>query len=185
MAVVRICETGMPNFAPWYRRQDYPLMREIMDDGETLPLSFDEWEKNAECEQAAAKREGVSILPVFLDPDEFFTFCDLQERATLIDEQIRAAYSHFEKTVEQLKNEHNVRVADLKSGLTMIAKFMEFEQRYFRSDSPPVQSSALVTLADLFMHRLNEVGLRWGASDRAYPTAVPTMSQAIKLRRVV
>ena len=41
-------------------------------------------------------------------------------------------------------------------GLTMIAKFMEFEQRYFRSDSPPVQSSALVTLADLFMHRLKE-----------------------------
>ena len=80
---------------------------------------------------------------------------DLQERATLIDEQIRAAYSHFEKTVEQLKNEHNARVADLKSGLTMIAKFMEFEQRYFRSDSPPVQSSALVTLADLFMHRLS------------------------------
>ena len=61
---------------------------------------------------------------------------DLQERATLIDVQIRAAYSHFEKTVEQLKNEHNVRVADLKSGLTMIAKFVEFEQRYFRPDSP-------------------------------------------------
>ena len=56
---------------------------------------------------------------------------DLQERATLIDVQIRAAYSHFEKTVEQLKNEHNVRVADPKSGLTMIAKFVEFEQRYF------------------------------------------------------
>ena len=62
---------------------------------------------------------------------------DLQERATLIDEQIRAAYSHFEKTVEQLKNEHNARVADLKSGLTMIAKFMEFEQRYFRSRFSP------------------------------------------------
>src|SRR6476469_1298003 len=83
---------------------------------------------------------------------------DLQERATLIDVQIRAAYSHFEKTVEQLKNEHNVRVADLKSGLTMIAKFIEFEQRYFRPVSPPVQSCALVTLADLCMHRLNEGG---------------------------
>ena len=146
---------------------------------------------------------------------------DLQERATLIDEQIRAAYSHFEKTVEQLKNEHNARVADLKSGLTMIAKFMEFEQRYFRSDSPPVQSSALVTLADLFMHRLNEVGpmsreelvdlaVKEGffadsetAAQAVHPMLVillrselirelpngtfapPTMSQAIKLRRVV
>jgi hypothetical protein len=65
----------MPNFAPWYRREDYALVREIMDDGDALPLTFDEWEKNAESERGAAKREGVSIIPVFVDPDEFFTFC--------------------------------------------------------------------------------------------------------------
>jgi hypothetical protein len=46
-----------------------------MDDGETLPLTFEEWEKNAESERAAAKREGVNVIPVFLDPDDFFTFC--------------------------------------------------------------------------------------------------------------
>jgi hypothetical protein len=39
-----------------------------------------------------------------------------------------------------------------------IAKFMEFEQRYLGTLSPPVPSSRLVALADLFMHRLNEVG---------------------------
>jgi hypothetical protein len=44
----------MPNFAPWYRREEYALMREIMDDGEALPLTFDEWEKNAESERAVA-----------------------------------------------------------------------------------------------------------------------------------
>jgi len=65
----------MPHFAPWYRREEYALMREIMDDGETLPLSFDEWEKNAESERAVAKREGVSIIPVLVGPDEFFAFC--------------------------------------------------------------------------------------------------------------
>ena len=65
----------MPNFAPWYRREEYALMREILDDGETLPLSFDEWEKNAESERAVAKREGVSIIPVLFGPDEFFAFC--------------------------------------------------------------------------------------------------------------
>ena len=53
---------------------------------------------------------------------------------------------------------NKARVAGLKSGLTMIAKFMEFEQRYCRSEFPRVEPSALVTLADLFMHRLNEVG---------------------------
>ena len=65
----------MPHFAPWYRREEYALMREIMDDGEKLPLNFDECEKNAESERAAAKREGVTLISVFLDPDEFFTFC--------------------------------------------------------------------------------------------------------------
>ena len=65
----------MPHFAPWYRREEYALMREIMDDGETLPLNFDEWEENAESERAAAKREGVNLTPVFIKPDEFFSFC--------------------------------------------------------------------------------------------------------------
>src|SRR6476620_10578430 len=64
------------HFAPWYRREDYALIREIMEDGEdTLPLTFDEWERNAEYERAAAKREGTIVIPVFIDPDEFFSFC--------------------------------------------------------------------------------------------------------------
>ena len=83
---------------------------------------------------------------------------DLEERATLIGEQVKATYANFERTVEQLKHECDARTADLKSNLAMISKFMEFEQRYFGHVSPPVQSSPLVALADLFMHRLNEVG---------------------------
>jgi len=67
----------MPVFAPWYRRDNYALIREIMEGAEdTLPLSFDEWEKNAETERAAARREGVVMIPVFLDPAEFFSFCE-------------------------------------------------------------------------------------------------------------
>ena len=49
----------MPNFAPWYRREDYALMREIMDDGQTLPVSFDEWEKEAENERARRARTSM------------------------------------------------------------------------------------------------------------------------------
>lgn len=146
---------------------------------------------------------------------------DLEERATLIDEQIKATHSHFERAVEQLKNECDARIADLKSGLTMITKFMEFEQRYLGSVLPPVKSSPLVALADLFMRRLNEVGsmskealvdlaVKEGffpdtetAAQGVHPMLVsllrselvrelpngffapPTMSQAIKLRRVI
>ena len=55
----------MPRFAQWYRRDEYALVREIMEDGETFPHNFDEWEQNAESERAAAKRDGVNIYPCF------------------------------------------------------------------------------------------------------------------------
>jgi hypothetical protein len=83
---------------------------------------------------------------------------DLQERATLIDEQIRATYAHFKKIFDQLQSERDAKLTDLKSGLAMIDKFMEFDQRFSANVSPPVPSSPLVALADLFMHKLNETG---------------------------
>jgi hypothetical protein len=146
---------------------------------------------------------------------------DLQERATLIDEQIRATYGHFEKILQQLQCEQDAKIADLKSGLAMIAKLMEFEQQFLGTVSPPVPSPPLVALADRFMHKLNEVGrmsreelvdlaVKEGffpdaesALQGVHPMLVnllqselirelengtfapPTMSQAIKLRRVV
>jgi hypothetical protein len=42
---------------------------------------------------------------------------DLQERANFIEEQIRAAYAHFEKAVQQLQSERDARVADLQGGV--------------------------------------------------------------------
>ena len=65
---------------------------------------------------------------------------DLQERATLINEQIRAACAHFERILEKLQNERDARIADLQSGLAMIAKFTEFEQQFFGNVSPAVPS---------------------------------------------
>ena len=103
----------------------------------------------------------------------------------------------------------------------MIAKFMEFEQRFLGNVSPPVPSSPLVALADLFMHKLNEVGpmsraelVNLAVKEGFFPDAEnavqgvhpmlvnllrselirelpngtfvpPTVSQTIKLRRVV
>jgi hypothetical protein len=146
---------------------------------------------------------------------------DLQERATLIDEQIRAAYAHFENTIQQLKTERDAKIADLKSGLATLTKCMEFEERILGSAPLTVPPSPLVALADLFMRKLNEVGhmsrqelLDLAVSEGFFPDAEhatqgvhpmlvnmlrselirelpdgtlapPTLSQAIKLRRVV
>ena len=52
---------------------------------------------------------------------------DLEERAHIIEEQLRAAYAHFERAVQQLQNERDGRVSDLKETLAMIEKLMQFE----------------------------------------------------------
>ena len=83
---------------------------------------------------------------------------DLQERATLIDDQIRAAVAHYEKTIQQLQTERDARIADLKSGLAMLAKFMEFEERFLHNTAPVVPPTPVVALADLFMKKLNDAG---------------------------
>ena len=61
---------------------------------------------------------------------------DLQERATLIDDQIRAAVAHFDKAIQQLQMERDAKIADLKAGLAMIAKFVEFEERFLPTRRP-------------------------------------------------
>src|SRR5512145_65704 len=83
---------------------------------------------------------------------------DLQERKALIDGEIRAAYAHFEQTLQQLQSERDARISDLKAGLAMIAKFMDFEGRFLGTVSSPSPSPPLVALADLFMRKLNETG---------------------------
>jgi hypothetical protein len=73
------------------------------------------------------------------------------------EEQIRAPYAHLERTVQQLQNERDAKITDLKSGLAMINKFMELEERFLgKLPSPGPAPSPLLALADLFMRKLNE-----------------------------
>ena len=52
---------------------------------------------------------------------------DLEERANIIQEQLRAAYAHYENLAQQLQRERDARVADMKETLAMIDKLMQFE----------------------------------------------------------
>jgi hypothetical protein len=67
------------DFAAWYRRQDYNRIREIMDDGNRFPATFNEWEKTAKSQVARAAAHVITIKPVILDPEEFVAFCDGQK----------------------------------------------------------------------------------------------------------
>jgi len=52
---------------------------------------------------------------------------DLQERANVVEEQIRGVCAHYEKVVEQLQRERDARIAELQSTRSMITKLIEFE----------------------------------------------------------
>ena len=52
---------------------------------------------------------------------------DLEERAHIIQEQVKVAYAHFERMAQQLQSERDARIADLKSSLAMIEKLIQFE----------------------------------------------------------
>jgi multidrug efflux pump subunit AcrA (membrane-fusion protein) len=94
---------------------------------------------------------------------------DLQERATLVDEQIRNAYARFEEAVRQLQIERDERISALKADLTILEQFLDLEQRYSgksvseRNVSPEIElspeiKSPLLSLAELFLRRLKERG---------------------------
>jgi hypothetical protein len=73
---------------------------------------------------------------------------DLEERAHIIQEQIRAAYAHFEKVMHQLQNEHDARVSDLKGTQAMIDKLIQFEAHAMDNvvtlDNPPASQPFVV-----------------------------------------
>ena len=52
---------------------------------------------------------------------------DLEERANILQEQLKASYAHFENVVQQLERQRDAKVADLKQTLVMIEKLMQFE----------------------------------------------------------
>ncbi len=74
---------------------------------------------------------------------------DLQERAYYCEEQIRSIYAHFDKMVQQLQSERDMRVADLKSGLVTIEKLLQFEDRFMENVVPLSNpQTPILSLAD-------------------------------------
>ena len=71
---------------------------------------------------------------------------ELQERASLFEEQINAHEAEFEKHIEQLKREHDSRLEDLKAELEAVTRLMEIELRRFSSApaAPTVQTPEAV-----------------------------------------
>jgi hypothetical protein len=54
---------------------------------------------------------------------------ELQERASLVEQQISATQNQFTKLIEQLKSEQDSRAIDLKAALNAVNRVIEIEHR--------------------------------------------------------
>src|SRR4051794_38018296 len=77
---------------------------------------------------------------------------DLQDRASLLEEQINAHEAQFDKLVEQLRAEHESRLEDLKTEFAAVTKLMELEHRRL-SNAPSAPKAAAAQPAPQAAHQ--------------------------------
>ena len=65
---------------------------------------------------------------------------DLQDRANFLRGQMDAAQAQFEKSIDQIKQEHDSRVEGLKADLAAVTKLLGSEQRRL-ANTPPVSKA--------------------------------------------
>src|SRR6187401_1917715 len=89
---------------------------------------------------------------------------DLQDRATLLEEQISAQEAQFETLVKQIKAEHEARREDLRAEFDAVTKLLELEHRRLGNAPQALTTSAQPApqpqqpLADFLVRKMNEVG---------------------------
>lgn len=76
---------------PWYRREHYARIREMMEDGHLLPATFDKWLYRAEKALEQAVNKGVIPVKAYLDPEPFVSWC--RERNLRLDSDARNQFA--------------------------------------------------------------------------------------------
>ncbi|MGO4387922.1 hypothetical protein AB4Y85_10325 [Microvirga sp. 2YAF29] len=66
---------------PWYRREDYPTIRQVMDDPYVLASTYEQWLSAAENNEAVGRQAGLEIVRVMIYPQEFRAWCLAQGMA--------------------------------------------------------------------------------------------------------
>lgn len=89
---------------------------------------------------------------------------DLQDRINFLGEQISTAHNQFERHLEQMKQEHDSRLKDLKAELEAVNTLMEGEHRRLGSGpaaqqrAEPHPSRPQMRLSDFLMRKLSDGG---------------------------
>jgi len=82
----------------WYRRADYPAIREVMEDAYVLPENYDAWSRLAKSVVRAEEANGARIVKAIIVPQDFVGWCvirrqnaNVEARTLFVNETIAAA----------------------------------------------------------------------------------------------
>ena len=75
----------------WYRSEDYDAIRRIMADGNIFSTSFLIWRMEAETGEKKLRRNGHTVVRVFIDPETFPDWC--RTRGLNIDAKARTTFA--------------------------------------------------------------------------------------------
>jgi hypothetical protein len=60
---------------PWYSREDYPRIRDMMVDRHNLAPTYDAWLAAAENNENVGHQAGLQISRIMIEPDKFVEWC--------------------------------------------------------------------------------------------------------------
>ena len=60
---------------PWYSRDDYVRIREMMNDRHNLAPTYDAWLAAAENNESVGREAGLQILRIMIEPEAFARWC--------------------------------------------------------------------------------------------------------------
>src|SRR5690349_3251657 len=60
---------------PWYSREDYPRIRDMMIDRHNLAPTYDGWLAAAENNESVGQQAGLQITRIMIAPEAFAAWC--------------------------------------------------------------------------------------------------------------
>jgi hypothetical protein len=88
--------SGLPVSAigmPWFRREDFAIIKTLMVDAEKLHQTWDAWHLAAQQNEQRLKAQGHVVIRAVLIPDEFATWC--KARGLRLDAKGRMEFAAF------------------------------------------------------------------------------------------
>ncbi|WP_420133974.1 hypothetical protein [Rhodopseudomonas sp.] len=77
---------------PWYERDSYKRVLEVMEDAHLLPPTFEAWQYRAHKTERSGQITNAVVVRAVIDPDEFVIWC--QTRNFKIDAEARMAFAN-------------------------------------------------------------------------------------------